>query len=411
MIIKRLLTFLLFLVIILSATAQNRMKLESLDGPVTANEMMLFTDFVKSLTNLQPENINNDYVYGNTGSNTEAIGIAYQINNDIELLNVMIKFADHMLQARNNPTTGRILWTGNRELCWPNKNPAALTADSVYSGTENGDVIAHIAFCAKLIIETKNCWNKKVPGGDPYQFGSTYMERARTYIRECNKTLDSFIIPHFVKKDTYEFIFPESEKYGFDERSKKSIGKPVPWNQQVMLAGGFQRLAECMELLNEEPERVKFYDKLVGVSIDAFLKSLTLYQKEGIDCYKWSYHVIDPTLKYVEDLGHSAYDMLGLFRAYQRNKYNIKKETLQIFANTLQHVMYKEDKSFAGHVDGKDGKRAKYFVNQGWILLSVVSPEMYTLVANAGMRPAQSNANMMASILWVKDQRYKLKIK
>jgi hypothetical protein len=221
--------------------------------------------------------------------------------------------------------------------------------------------------------------------------------------------LDSFIIPHFVKKGTYELIFPESEKYGFDEASLKAIGKPVPWNQQAMFAGGFQRIAECLELLKEDPERVKLYDKIVGVYISAFLKSLVLYQKNGIDCYKWSYHVWDSTMKYVEDPAHGGYDMLGLMRAYQRNKYNIKPETLQIFANTVRYALYKEDKTFAGKVDGEDGKRARKHLDNGWIYLSVVSPEMYDIVTTAAMPRVQSIPNLMASILWVKDQRYKLK--
>lgn len=387
--------------------AQTKMKIENLNGPVLQSEINSFKNYMSSLDNPKPDNTNNNFVYGDCGSNTEALGKMYQISGDIEILNLMIKYADHMLHARNNPQTGRIIWTGNRELCWPNKNPTDLTADSVYSGTENGDIIAHIAFCSKLIIQNKLIWDKKIPFGDPFQFGQSYIERARTYIFECNKTIDSFILPHFVKKETCDLIFPVSPKYGFDERSIKAIGKPVPWNQQSMLSGGFMRLAECMELLKSEPERVKVYDKIVEVYVTSFLKSMVIYRMKNVNCCKWSYHVEDPTLKYVEDLSHSDYDMLGLFRAFQRNKYNVTKENIQLFANTLQYVIYKEDKTFAGKVDGSDGKRARGYVNNGWVLLPVICPEIYEIVANAGLRPAESRPNLMASILWMKDQRFK----
>ncbi|MDP4292182.1 MAG: hypothetical protein Q8908_13960, partial [Bacteroidota bacterium] len=299
------------------------MKIESLDGPVLQSEISAFKAYMKSLKDPVPDNIGNNFVYGKCGTNTESLGIMYEISHDQEILDQMIRYADLMLNARNNPVSGRIIWTGKREPCWPNKK--AVAADSVYSATENGDIIAHIAYCAKLIIQDKNLWNQKVVTGDPFQFGKTYIERARTYLKECNKTIDEFILPNFVKEGSLQFIFPVSEKFGFDARSKMSLGKPVPWNQQTMLAGGFQRLAECFELLGEEPQRVKLYDYIVKTSVTSFLKSLVRYQVNGHDCYKWSYSADDPALKYGEDAGHGGYDILGVFRAYQRNNYHLSK--------------------------------------------------------------------------------------
>jgi hypothetical protein len=386
------------------ASAQTQMKIESLSGPVLPSEINAFKTYMKSLKEPGPDNTGNNFVYGSCGANTESLGVMYEISRDPEILDMMIQYADHMLAGRNNPVSGRIIWTGKRELCWPNKK--ADTPGALYSATENGDVIAHIAYCAKLIIQNKSVWNHKVTIGDPHQFGKTYIERARTYIKECDQTINSFILPYLVKEGTHQFIFPVSEKYGIDARSAKSLGKPVPWNQQAMLGGGFQRLAECLELLGEEPEKVKLYDTIVRVYVTSFIKSLVRYQVDGHDCYKWSYSADDPVINYIEDAGHGGYDIWGVFRAFERNQYPVSKEVMQTLANTVQYAMYKGNGTFAWRVDGSDGKGMRKYLGSTWIYLSQESPALYPIIANACLQNAKTDPGTAARILWLKNQRY-----
>lgn len=401
-------SFLAFVFLCLSVNlipAQSKMKIESLKGPVLQSEINSFKSFMLGLPDPLPDNTHNYFVYGVCGVNTEALGTMFELSDDIEILNLMIKNADVMLAGRNNPLTGKLYWTGKRELAWPNTG----TKDSLpdIGGTEAGDITGHIAYCAKLIIQTKSVWNDIVPTGDSHNFGKTYIERANTYISECNKSIDTYLLPYFVKKESYGLIFPASEKFGITDRTKANIGKPVPWNQQAMLCNGFLRLAECMELLKVDAERVKLYDKIVETSVTSFIKSVEIYEVNGVKCCKWSYSAYDPIMHYVEDLGHSAYDMYGLYRAYHRGKYNISRDVMMMFANTLKQVIYKkETNTFAGKVNGDIGKRANGTVNNGWLLFPLINPDLYDIIVNTSLKRSETTAQGFAGILWLKHQRY-----
>ena len=124
----------------------------------------------------------------------------------------MIRFADAALACRNDPMNGRVMWTGKRELCWPNKT---LTAeDAAYSGSESGDVIAHIAYCAELILRIPALWTNTVPIGDPRGYGATYRARALKYVTEMDRSIDTFIVPWFVRtSESNHFRWPDSPLY------------------------------------------------------------------------------------------------------------------------------------------------------------------------------------------------------
>ena len=119
----------------------------------------------------------------------------------------------------------------------------------------------------------------------------------------------------------------------------------------MMLNNGFQRLAECHALLNDDPARVAQYDTIVKTSCTAFLHSLVHYDVDGHDCVKWSYAANDPTLHYMEDAGHGGYDLL-LLRHYRSGRYGITKNDLLPLANTIRYVIAKPDGTFATRVDG-----------------------------------------------------------
>src|SRR5262245_54682436 len=125
------------------------MLIESLEGPVTSKEIAAFKAYMRERPT-SDNNVGNDRVYGDAGKDTEALGMVYEISHDVEVLDQMIRFADDALACRNDATNGRMIWTGKRELCWPNSATNSKTA--AYSGSENGDAISHIGYCAKLIL-------------------------------------------------------------------------------------------------------------------------------------------------------------------------------------------------------------------------------------------------------------------
>ena len=104
-------------------------------------------------------------VYGNLGQSAEALADMYEITHDREILDELVKRADMMLAGRNDPEKGRILWTGNRELIWPNSPDS--DDEFLYAGTENGDVIGHIVNVARLDLLKTNRFAEEFPAKSP----------------------------------------------------------------------------------------------------------------------------------------------------------------------------------------------------------------------------------------------------
>jgi len=371
--------------------------IESPNGPVTPKEISAFKAFLQT----QPtgdSNNHNGWVYGNSGKDLEALGMVYEISQDQGILDQMIRFADAALASRNNPTNGRVIWTGKRELCWP--NAATNSATAAYSGSENGDVVSHICYCAKLILKTPALGQQAVGIGDERGYGKTYRERALTYVREMDRTMDSFVEPWFVSTNGNQFRWPETPLYTFNHG-----GTPIPWNQQTMLGDGFLRLAECHELLGNDSARVKRYYDIVRANMNWFLSDLHPGTKDGHPIYDWGYSAGRKS----EDVPHGGYDIWGLCRAFESRRFGIPATTMTNFANTLNYVIYDpEKKVFHMRVDGTDGGKApRKSLAASWTLLTEYSPndDLYHRVAEANLEPAKTKPLEAAFILWMKNKR------
>jgi hypothetical protein len=127
------------------------MVLDGIDGDVTANEYRSFIDKLHYLPPPPPSNIGNLMVDERDGARLHGMQTFYAFTHDRRDLDVAIVWSDAFLQARNDPTDGRIIWTGKRDLCWPNK--ATNEVQALHGGAENGDVIEHIVNTARLILE------------------------------------------------------------------------------------------------------------------------------------------------------------------------------------------------------------------------------------------------------------------
>ena len=382
--------------VVFSARAADMM-IESLDGPVTTNEIAAFKAFMRT----QPaggDNNHNYWVYGDGGKNIEALGMVYEISGDQGILDQIIRFADAALASRNDPTNGRVIWTGGRELCWPNSPVDSKTAK--YSGSENGDVIGHVAWCAELILKTPAIWANRVGIGDSNGFGATYRARALTYVHEMDRSVDTFVLPNFVSAPNLQYRWPTNPIYTFN-----SGGTPIPWNQQTMLSGGFLRLAECHEILRDDPARVRRYYEIVRTNISWFLSDLHPYEHDGHTVYDWGYSLGRKS----EDVPHGGYDIWGLCRAFESGKFNIPPATMTNFANTLYFVVYDPtNQVFHMRVDGRDsGKPARKSLGESWTLLAKYFPNdgLYRAAAAANLVPAKTRPLEASFILYMKNLR------
>ena len=383
-------------------SASDLLLVEKLDGPITAAEVQAFKNYMRD-AQVPTNNLRNAMVYGRGGAAVEALGRMVEITGDPELLDRMLAFTDQMLAARNHPQTGVIVWTGERELVWPNS--VSTNGKPVYSATENGDVVGHIAYAAKLILQDDKLRDAKTAGGDPFGFGATYRERAIRYVREMDRTCDSFLLKWLVEPGTQRYYFPDSPLFTFAP-AQGALRKPVPWNQQMMLNNGFQRLAECHRLLGDDPRRAQRYDTIVKASVDWFFSQVQRVTVNGHVCYRWAY-VAEKPLRHIEDAGHGGADVAGLYRAYRSGRYGITAAMMKPFANTVLYVMWQPDGKFVPRVNGIRSERdhPPGGLSSPWLDLCEFAPELFPMLREANRARIKTSPDLAAGLLWHRQRR------
>ena len=353
------------------------MCLEGLDGDVTTNE---YKSFIAKLNDQPPppgNNIGNLMVDEKDGARLHGMQTFYAFTHDRRDLDMAIVWSDAFLHARNDPANGRIIWTGKRDLCWPNK--ATNDVQALHAGAENGDVIEHIVNTARLILEDPAVWNQTAPP-DQYGFGATYLDRAKTYVRECQRSAETTIVPWFVRntKDGYRLYHPDSPAY------LKCCGDsgPVPWNQQQELAGALLRLAQCHRLLNDGDTNIAYYEKITADAADWFFASALPMSAHNRVCYQWAYVAPRDPADWPEVTTESDYDMF-IFRAFQANLGPTRLQ-MQRLINTARFVMYLGTNRIAGKVNGTSNaeRHERQFLEFEWIEMSVLDRDFYHLVAD-----------------------------
>lgn len=371
---------------------------ETLEGPITATEVAAFKRHMASAP-VPGDNLRNSMVYGSGGMAVQSLGRIYEISGDRELLDRMLCFTDAMLAGRNDPEKGLVLWTGRRDPVWPNAVPAE--GKRAYAGTETGDIVGHIAYAAKLILERPELGATKVPDGDPLAFGATYRERAQHYVREMDRTIDEFVMKHIVRPGSLRYYSPDSPEYVAATRPG-SANRPVPWNQQTMLNHGFQRLAECHDLLDDDEERMKRYDAIVQASVDWFFEMVERIEVNGHPCYRWTYAAEKPMVHF-EDSAHGGYDVGGLCRAEASGRYGVTPEMLRPFGNTVLHLMARPGHRFTARTDGTHvGDRPPGTIRGYWIDLCEYTPELLPILHEANRGRIKGSPDTAANLLRVR---------
>src|SRR5579859_6886131 len=204
------LAFLLLPVLFCSAS----LSIDSLSGPVTQNEITSFISYMQSQTppptpwGALNGTGHNAWADGTGGRQLEAMGEMFLVSSNMSILNLMISWSDYCTSQRNDLMSSanggqRVMWTGLVDKIWCPNWPTDMAYNQyLYCGCETEDVIGHLAFCAKLILQTPAIWNLTVPDGNPYGYGTTYFQRATNYLQKCDESNDQYFLKWFIQAGT-----------------------------------------------------------------------------------------------------------------------------------------------------------------------------------------------------------------
>jgi hypothetical protein len=396
----------LLLFTIASPFASTQMKVASLDGPVTRAETGSLLGYVSAM---QPavSNEKNAWSYGTSGQAVRALGLIYQIDPDPRFVDQMVRFCDAELAERNDlapaPIGQHMIWTGRIDPVWPND----LSRPRLSTGGEQGDLIGNLGNCAVTMLKTRSLWKRAVPAGDPHHFGATYLDRAKTYVRQADFAIDRHILKSLLdlSHNNYQYFSADSSYKG---------GTPVPWNQVMMFNYGFQMLGTAHQLLHDDPARATRYHKIVADNIDWFFTEgvQNVTTKQGRPAYNWGYALPG---RGGEDSVHARMDVAGLYLAYLDGSYPIDRAKMTALANTFTEIITLAPGRYAGRVDGSSGTGHAGETNRvknGFLLLAEFRPDAYSdIVRNAVTEGASVSAieggttgdiDLFARFLWAK---------
>ncbi len=360
-----------------------RMSVSSLDGPVTKGEIQSFVDYIQTL---KPRltNSKNEWAQGKSGENLKAMSLIYDIAPRKEILDKMVSFSDALLSIGKKKTSGQVTWKGD--------------------GGAQGDIVGHLANCAKQILKTKDLHNKVVvPGGDPHKFGKTYLERAKYYLAVADRSANANLLGALLELRNGDHMY-------FSKKTSYKRGEPVPWNQQMMFNYAFVNLAQAYGLLGGAKDKVKRYDAIVQSNVDWFFKDgITSYtNKKDRRSYDWGYALPQ---KKGEDSNHGSLDVAGLYRLYLSGRYKIDAKHFVPIANTIMDVMRKGDKHYAGRLDGTSSggnSKATNRLRSGFMFMALFRSNAYQqMMADAGIQKGGSTdrIDVYSRFLCVKHQQ------
>jgi hypothetical protein len=380
------------------------MIVESLTGAITVSEILAFKTYMQTVS-APATNDENIWVFGNAGKAIEACGLMYEATGDIAILDRMIYYCDAALSGRNDLASAvnggqRKLWTGSVEPVWPSSDAATIPAGA---GVEQGDVLSHMVYCSKLILQKPAIWNTAVGIGDVKGYGATYKARALKYIEQADYVNDVWILPRFVRVSDNKLYFP-----GAPNTYKPN--EAAPWNQLFMVTNSMIRLVQCHLLLSDAPARVTKYDAIVQANVDWFKANLTaVTSKLGSACYNWKYAIGGS----VEDTNHFAYDAEGFWLAYDSGRYGVTLNDMKPMANTYFDIVLTTVTNgiYAGKVDSTTGtgnSDGDNYVRDEYYYLADIRKDKYTLAANININAKKiaSSPPITGRLLWLKNKRF-----
>jgi len=390
----------------LQATPVSAAYVNSLTGPVSASELQATAAWFKANPYTPTgNNQGNNFAYGNGAKQAGTMATLYEMTGDVWFLDQMIRFSDHILSVRNDNSQRRMIWTGRVEICWPNK--ALDAGDAAYCGTENGYVLGHMLASSRAIARQPALWNQTVGIGDPRGYGATYIQRARRFLTEANRTYDEFLIRYFVNPTTNRLHLPTHAGWAaMPGNYEKDQGNGVPWNQQDMVTAGLRNGADTLMALGEDSARVARYDLITRTSITWFTSELEQYKytKNGVTVYLWGYPP-GGAERYPEDLAHASADINHLYGCYKLGRFGVSRTYLVGIGNTFMEVIRLADGTFAGKVNGGGTPRAS--VSASWSKYNQFRSGIYPVQFQQDeLDAAKTNAESALGILGIRRELY-----
>ncbi|KAG0046674.1 hypothetical protein BGZ83_008127 [Gryganskiella cystojenkinii] len=393
-------TFRLLFVAASSTLLGSTVAIDTLLGPVTANDIAEFKAAARKVapsTSTANETVS-EWAQGLSGESTKAFGLVYEVSQDVDILNKMITFCDTVLSIRNDLSgKGCKIWTDAVDPVWVN----CSFTNPIHTGGEQGDPVGHLGNCARQILATKSIWTKTVPDQDPHDYGKTYLDRAKMYVKQADCSVDGHILKLQLTTD-------HKDRQYFSMKDPYKSGEAVPWNQQMMFNYGFYNLAISHEILGDAPDRVKRYDALVQASVDWFFSVVVSYKdKKGNTAYNWNYNL---TLPLSEDSNHGSLDVAGFSRLYASDRYGITAAKMKPFANIVADLIILGGDRYSGLVDGTSTEPDRphsamtTFLQSGFLLTAEFKPSIAAAIIGASLKVGQTNdaLDQLSRALWVK---------
>ncbi|MEG9436259.1 hypothetical protein JAO29_08785 [Edaphobacter sp. HDX4] len=388
------------------------MKVTSLDGPVSNVETGSLLDYISTM---QPaaSNEKNAWSYGTSGQAVRALGLIDQMGSGSQiapsqLADQMVRFCDAQLAERNDlapePIGQHMIWTNRIDPAWPND----LSKPKLSTGGEQGDMIGNLGNCAVTILHTRSLWNKTVPAGDPHHFGATYLDRAKTYVKQADFAIDHHILNGLLD------LSHGNHQY-FAAGSPYKGGTPIPWNQVMMFNYGFQMLSSAHTLLHDDAARATRYHQIVADNIPWFFTEgvQNVTTRQGRSAYNWAYAL---PARGGEDCTHARMDVAGLYLSYLEGSYPVTRDEMTRLANTFTDIITLAPGSYSGRVDGTSGNTAHTAaidnVKNGFLFLAEFRPDAYQQIVSQAVTVGSTAAategsttgdtDLFARFLWAK---------
>ena len=315
----------------------------------------------------------------------------YELTGDKVILDGLIKFTDGLLKYRNDPNTGTLDWTGQRELIW--------LPEEVRSGAEQGLIEAKILYAAQLILQTPSLWDQSIPGGNANDYGVTYRQRALRYVEEMERTESTYLFKWYVRASDKHLIFPN------DPRSDAgALGGELPYNQKWMMMFGKMRMAKCYELLGNATMAKKYRD-VIQANLSLYGSQMYPATYQGKSAYIWYYPVNNQV--YTEDIGHAQHGIIGMMNLDLLGGYTSFPDRIKV-GNAILYANYRaSDNSWNHNVAGTNETWYRK-IQPGFIFLSRYVPDLYKTIGNDLIKEdaVTGEADATAYILWAKNARY-----
>ncbi|KAM0752266.1 hypothetical protein T439DRAFT_286905 [Meredithblackwellia eburnea MCA 4105] len=384
-------------------------------GAVTRQEIETALGMLASTDPVLSNLVGNALADGYLGQAAFNSGLLFETTGDRRALDFAVRFADNILALRNNPKTGTVLWTGERELVWPTYRPNGwnqTTGD--YAGSENGEIVGHMVNAAVYILKTPCLWGlTPAPYDGPTAFSpsDTYLTRALAFVKAGDETVDTYFLKYFLDSNRL-LIQPADGRWLQVKDASNLPGAKMPWNRRMMVLHALMRLAAAHETLPMyDPSRTWLYDDIVRKNIKDFTSSLRSVEKSnGAETFVWNY--VSGKNSTEESQGiHGYYDILGTWMAWQRNPWlnGVTDRIGEAFANTMQFTINLGNNTFSGLVDGTTTNRSSCVPGLwgGWSFYSMWLPEWFDTLATANVQSGFNGRTWLAiPLLWTKNARF-----